>query len=98
MLDEDPLRINERGAHDFTLLWCPVIGGGNLDLAELLLERGSRVERHDFVGTTALHLAAQSGQTDMIDLLIAHGADVNRVGRKFSPVGGDSAGAARGSR
>jgi ankyrin repeat protein len=87
LLAEDPLRIHERGAHDFALLWYPVIGGGDLALAELLLERGAEVERQHHLGTTALHWAAMRGQVEMAALLIERGADVERVGRKFDAAG-----------
>lgn len=83
LLEEDPLRIHERGAHDFALLWYPVIGGGLLEMAELLLSRGAEVERQHHLGTTALHFAARSGQREMAALLLEHGADPDRRGRKF---------------
>lgn len=85
LLDEDPLRINERGAHDFALLWYPVIGQCEPAMMELLLARGADVERQSFLGTTALHWAAQRGRPDLIDMLLDHGAEVNRPGRKFGP-------------
>lgn len=87
LLDEDPLRIHERGPHDFALLWYPVIGGERVDLAELLLERGAEPERQHYLGTTALHFAAARGQRAMVELLLAHGADPRRRGRKFSAEG-----------
>ena len=86
LLDEDPLRIHERGAHDFALLWYPVIGRCDPSMMELLLARGAEVEQQHFLGTTALHWASMRGQIEMVDLLIKHGADVNRGGRKFGPV------------
>ncbi|ANM31666.1 hypothetical protein ABI59_22055 [Acidobacteria bacterium Mor1] len=86
LLDEDPRRIHERGAHDFALLWYPVIGGGNLEIMQLLLERGAQVERQHWLGTTALHWAAMGGLTSMVELLLDHGADVDRPGRKFGGV------------
>jgi len=88
LLEEDPLRVNERGAHDFPLLWYPVIGKDLREMAELLIDHGARVERQHWLGTTALHYAAIGGQTEMAALLIERGgADVNRVGRKFDPAG-----------
>jgi hypothetical protein len=87
LLAEDPKRINERGPHDFALLWYPVIGGGLLELAELLLLAGANVEHQHHLGTTALHWAVRGGQRDMAALLIDNGADVNRVGRKFDQQG-----------
>lgn len=87
LLDEEPLRIHERGAHDFPLLWYPVIGKGLTEMAELLLSRGAQVERQHWMGTTALHYAALGGQADMVALLLEHGADPQRVGRKFDDAG-----------
>jgi ankyrin repeat protein len=87
MLDEDPNRIHERGAHDFALLWYPIIGGGQLEMVQLLLERGAKVEQQHYLGTTALHFACMRDYLEIIELLIENGADVNRVGRKFSAEG-----------
>ena len=86
-MDEDPLRIHERGAHDFALLWYPVIGGGLLEMAQLLLDRGAQVEEQHLLGTTALHWACREERIELVDLFVAHGGDVNRVGRKFSAEG-----------
>ncbi len=83
LLDEDPNRIHERGAHDFALLWYPSIGKCDLEMTQLLLDRGAKVEEQHYLGTTALHWACRRGPIELVELLIAHGADVNRVGRKF---------------
>lgn len=83
LLEQDPHRIHERGAHDFPLLWYPVIGGNRLEMTELLLDHGAEIERQHVLGTTALHYACLGGQVEMAELLIDRGADVRRVGRKF---------------
>ena len=87
LLDEDSRRIQERGAHDFALLWYPVIGNCDLTMMQLLLDRGAEVEQQHFLGTTALHWACLRGQLNVVELLIENGADVNRVGRKFKASG-----------
>jgi ankyrin repeat protein len=87
LLDHEPDRIHERGPHDFPLLWYPVLGGGSLELAELLLARGAEIEMQHYLGTTALHLAAAHGQRDMVALLLERGADPRRRGRKFDRQG-----------
>ena len=56
-------------------------------MMKLLLERGALVEEQHFLGTTALHWACLRGQMEMVELLVAHGADVNRTGRKFKAYG-----------
>ena len=87
MLDEDPNRIHERGAHDFALLWYPIIGKCGIDMTQLLLERGAKVEEQHFLGTTALHWACIRGPIELVELLVENEADVNRVGRKFNAEG-----------
>ena len=87
MLDEDPNRIHERGAHDFALLWYPIIGKCGLDMMQLLLDRGAKVEQQHFLGTTALHWACIQSPIELVELLVENGADVNRVGRKFNVEG-----------
>ncbi len=86
-LDEDADRIHERGAHDYPLLSYPVIGKCPIEMLELLIDRGGKVEQQHFLGTTALHWAAQRSDLKAVELLISNGADVNRVGRKFKPSG-----------
>jgi ankyrin repeat protein len=86
-LDEDPHRIHERGAHDFALMWYPVIGKCPSEMMDLLIQRGGKVEQQHFLGTTALHWAVARGNMELVELLIANEADVNRSGRKFSPQG-----------
>lgn len=87
LLDEDPNRIEERGAHDFALLWYPVIGQCDLEMTQLLLDRGAKIEQQHFLGTTALHFACRRSPIELIELLIENGADVNRVSRKFKAEG-----------
>jgi ankyrin repeat protein len=78
LLREDPLRIQECGAHNMPLLWFPAIGGGGaeqLEIARLLLDAGGDLNAHKR-GQTALHWAARGGQVEMAELLLARGADV----------------------
>ena len=61
---------------------------GSADAVELLLQRGADVNQDAIVGTTALHAAAMGGSTQgkgnpqayerTAEILIAHGADINR--------------------
>ncbi len=48
----------------------------------LVEELGADVNSRDFSGYTALHNAASRGDTDLIQYLVAHGADVTVVSRK----------------
>ena len=86
-LKAEPRLIHERGAHDFPMLWYPVIGGELLDCAEILLDAGADIERQHFLGNTALHYAVLGGQLEMTALLLERGADPNRISRKFSDDG-----------
>ncbi len=76
LLQEDPERIRERGPHDFPLLWYPIFGGGLTEIAESLLKQGADADV-GAGGVAALHQAASAGQTKIVQLLLAHGADVN---------------------
>lgn len=87
LLDEDPDRIHERGAHDFALLWYPVIGRCDLEMMQLLLNRGAAIEQQHYLGTTALHWACMRGPIELVELLLDNGANINRIGRKFSSKG-----------
>lgn len=85
-LREHPNCLNERGAHDFALLWYPVIGE-SVETLEFILSNGANIEQQHHLGTTSLHFAAMRGNIEIIELLIDHGADCGRIGRKFSPEG-----------
>ncbi len=86
-LKAEPRLIHERGAHDFPLLWYPVIGGEHLACTEALLQAGADVEQQHYLGHTALHFAAVGGQVEMTALLLAGGANPQRISRKFDPNG-----------
>ncbi|GAB4509292.1 MAG: hypothetical protein Tsb0020_25740 [Haliangiales bacterium] len=87
LLQAAPERVHERGPHDFPLTWYPVLSGGSIAMAELLLARGADIESQHFMGTTALHMAARAGQLELVAFLIERGAVVDRVGRKFDARG-----------
>lgn len=83
LLEEDPGRIWECGAHNMPPIWYPAIGGGeadHLEIARLLLNAGADPNAHKR-GQTALHWAARGGQMQMAELLLAHGAEVNARAR-----------------
>ena len=81
MLAEDPRRIWEHGAHNMPVMWYPAIGIESgapdyLEIAKLLVQAGADVNAHKN-GRTALHWAAEKGDTAMADFLLSHGADPN---------------------
>lgn len=64
-------------------------GSGDIDSAKNLLEQGANVDARDEFGSTPLIAANQSGhpltksrRTEISDLLIAYGADVNAINCK----------------
>lgn len=72
---------------------------GRVEAVELLLSRGADVNQDAVVGMTALHAAAMGGSSQgkenpqsyqrTAEILIAHGADINRVtegGRQLTPL------------
>ncbi len=59
-----------------TPLMLAVIAG-RPDMAQLLLDRGARVDARDEYGFTALSMAVSLKRPDLVKLLLAHGADPN---------------------
>ena len=65
----------------------------SLKLIEALLQHGAKVNTKDFVGNTALHLAAIEGRKDVANTLLHHGADkaaTNSDGKKAADLAEDS--------
>ena len=85
-LDRDPTLIDERGAHDFPLMWFALLGeekpGGAVAIAELLVRRGASPDQ-ETMGTTTLHLCAKHDTRDLAAYLLEHGADPCAKGYKF---------------
>ncbi|MDQ7826348.1 MAG: ankyrin repeat domain-containing protein [Candidatus Eremiobacteraeota bacterium] len=52
---------------------------GNIEMARLLLEKGTEVNGRDKAGKTALHYAISADYLDVAKLLIEKGADVNSL-------------------
>ncbi len=50
--------------------------GGHLDVAQLLLDCGAKLDAADTYGKTALHAAATQGQYDVVRFLVNAGANV----------------------
>jgi ankyrin repeat protein len=51
------------------------------EIVQLLLERGADVHQRGINDYTALHWAAGQGGLELVDLLLAHGADANAITR-----------------
>ncbi|HSJ25460.1 MAG TPA: ankyrin repeat domain-containing protein, partial [Longimicrobiales bacterium] len=61
--------------------------GGQAGTAAVLLQAGARPDPVDSRGWTALHYAARDGRHDLLDLLLAHGADPGGGGQdEMSPL------------
>lgn len=86
LLDHDPRLVYERGPHDFAPMWYPAIGGGSVELAELLLSRGAPVDQES-LGTTGLHWAVRRNALDLVAFLLERGANIDAVGYKFDRAG-----------
>lgn len=70
-------KVNERSKNAMqNMPLHAAVAGRNHDVVRLLLERGAWVNARQHGGWTALHAAAQNGDTALAQLLIAAGADV----------------------
>ena len=72
MLQVDPLRIHERGPHDFLLTFYPAFGTGSIEMMELLLANGARLD-WNVRERNPLHVAAEFGQADLCRYLAEKG-------------------------
>jgi ankyrin repeat protein len=94
LLAEDPLRVHERGPHDFALMWYPAIGEGSVEAAELLLDAGAPIDQES-CGETALHWAVQADAVELARFLIERGAALDEVSWRSPRAGHTPLGLAR---
>lgn len=91
--DQETIR-NEVAAHpEFLQAAEPLFAATKFnrrDAAELLLELGTSPNVESREGEHALHIAAYYDSVDVAELLIAHGAEVDAIGRQYdnTPLGG----------
>ena len=57
------------------------IANENKEIAKILMDYGSDVERIISFGVSALEIAISMGTKEMVELVVEHGADINRVGQ-----------------
>ncbi len=60
--------------------------GDELEFISSLLARGADVNAVDAEGRSALHYAAQHGDIELAELLLAHGADIEARGNDSTPL------------
>jgi len=75
-LDADPALAQSDGAHGISVLFHAVVGG-NLDMVQLLLDRGADIASITGPDATALNAAAWRGDEKMAAWLIERGANPN---------------------
>jgi hypothetical protein len=76
LLNEDPNLAFVKDDEGNTLLLFAA-SNGYVDLAKLLLSYRADINSKTFYGSTPLHEAVWEGRKAMVELLLAHGADVN---------------------
>ena len=82
LLDEDPSQVNAKDGAERTPLHYAVILG-NIELAQLCIDKGAKLSVRNSDGDTPLNLALfLSKKKDLIDLLLEHGADYDGSGIK----------------
>jgi ankyrin repeat protein len=74
-LQLDPNAVNAKGAHGIGILYHALIGG-HTGLAQMLLDYGANINA-GAGGSPALHGAVMFDRADLVDWLLARGADVN---------------------
>ena len=59
---------------------------GHIDVASYLVENGADIHLEDFIGTTSLHLAARKGHVEVVDKLLALGAEQKKNHKSLTPL------------
>uniref|UniRef100_A0A670YQQ1 Fem-1 homolog A n=1 Tax=Pseudonaja textilis TaxID=8673 RepID=A0A670YQQ1_PSETE len=77
------LEVANRHGHTCLMIACYK---GHTDIARYLLERGAEVNRRSLKGNTALHDCAESGSLEILRLLLAGQARMERDGYGMTPL------------
>jgi len=78
--------VNVRDRDRATPLHLIIVGDNAREVGALLLEQGVDLSARDVWGRTPLHTAASGGEPTFVQLLIAHGADVNALDARENSV------------
>lgn len=82
LLEHGEYNCNEGDACGNTPL-MEALRGGYLDTAKLLISAQACLTTKDVIGRTGLHLAAEAGRTEMVEVLVCtYGMDVNSTSEK----------------
>ena len=84
LLEKDSDLANERGAHDFPVMWFSLLGGASVEMAEELVLRGVPVDQES-MGTTTLHWCVRRNALELAAFLLKSGCDPQPLGFKGSP-------------
>ncbi len=82
LLMVDSMRLHERGAHSFPLLWYTAFGKPQIDKAEYLIAAGAD-PKEDMRGRTVLHTAATGGHLEMCRFFLEKGLDPRQKSESF---------------
>jgi Raf kinase inhibitor-like YbhB/YbcL family protein len=69
--------VNVNGAEGDVVPLLSAAGDNCVEVVQMLLDRGAKVDAKDRNGRTALIRASQAGHLEMVRLLLQHGADIN---------------------
>ncbi len=86
ILDESPASLNRPQPQDGCSPLHHATFGGQVDIVDELLRRGSRVDGRDHSGNTPLHYAAFVGASDIAQRLMDAGADAKAVNDSLTTV------------
>ncbi len=78
LIKNNPLTINDRGPHDFPLIWYTAIGKPKPHIAEFLISQGADINAN-IRGRSVLSECARRNHAELTELLVQKGADINML-------------------